>query len=259
MSAQCVQVGPDCIEEGFLKKPIITWTDNGNATVTSVLTETRSVGIGAVPDPTGFESVVTEYPNTQASGEQLIVPRLQPFTLEARAKLQNGLTLTRWIPEFTTPPPEDPIPPVTEKHPGDPHRVPPEGGSRVPDPEPEPKDPPPDPDPGPGDKPPRKPDCPDDYFADCPVEIRYIWDTNEALSVFEVDEAGLDRVDRAILESIVHKFGGGPVGLSTLAIAVAEEEQTVEDAYEPFLIQMGFLQRTPRGRVATASAIGRTG
>jgi Holliday junction DNA helicase RuvB len=78
--------------------------------------------------------------------------------------------------------------------------------------------------------------------------------SQEALSVFEVDEAGLDRVDRAILESIVHKFGGGPVGLSTLAIAVAEEEQTVEDAYEPFLIQMGFLQRTPRGRVATASA-----
>ena len=76
----------------------------------------------------------------------------------------------------------------------------------------------------------------------------------EALVVFEVDDAGLDRVDRAILESIVHKFGGGPVGLSTLAIAVSEEEQTVEDAYEPFLIQTGFLQRTPRGRVATALA-----
>ena len=75
-----------------------------------------------------------------------------------------------------------------------------------------------------------------------------------ALAVFEVDEAGLDRVDRAILEAIVHKFGGGPVGLSTLAIAVSEEEQTVEDAYEPFLIQTGFLQRTPRGRVATALA-----
>jgi len=76
----------------------------------------------------------------------------------------------------------------------------------------------------------------------------------EALQVFEVDEAGLDRVDRAILEAIVHKFGGGPVGLSTLAIAVSEEEQTVEDAYEPFLIQTGLLQRTPRGRMATATA-----
>ncbi len=76
----------------------------------------------------------------------------------------------------------------------------------------------------------------------------------EALRMFEVDEAGLDRVDRAILEAVTHKFAGGPVGLSTLAIAVSEEQQTVEDAYEPFLIQTGFLQRTPRGRVATALA-----
>ena len=76
----------------------------------------------------------------------------------------------------------------------------------------------------------------------------------QALQVFEVDEAGLDRVDRAILESVILKFAGGPVGLSTLAIAVSEEQQTVEDAYEPFLIQTGFLQRTPRGRVATALA-----
>jgi len=76
----------------------------------------------------------------------------------------------------------------------------------------------------------------------------------KALQVFEVDEAGLDRVDRAILEAVVHKFGGGPVGLSTLAIAVSEEPQTVEDAYEPFLLQMGFLHRTPRGRVATRLA-----
>ena len=76
----------------------------------------------------------------------------------------------------------------------------------------------------------------------------------QALEVFEVDAAGLDRVDRAILEAVIHKFGGGPVGLSTLAIAVSEEPQTVEDAYEPFLLQMGFLQRTPRGRVATRLA-----
>ena len=75
-----------------------------------------------------------------------------------------------------------------------------------------------------------------------------------ALEVFEVDHAGLDKVDRAILEAVVEKFGGGPVGLSTLAIAVSEEPETVEDAYEPFLLQQGFLQRTPRGRVATARA-----
>ena len=75
-----------------------------------------------------------------------------------------------------------------------------------------------------------------------------------ALEVFEVDEAGLDRVDRAILESVVHKFDGGPVGLSTLAIAVSEEPETVEDAYEPYLLQIGFLQRTPRGRIATTRA-----
>jgi Holliday junction DNA helicase RuvB len=75
-----------------------------------------------------------------------------------------------------------------------------------------------------------------------------------ALEVFEVDEAGLDSVDRAILEAVIHKFGGGPVGLSTLAIAVSEEQETVEDAYEPYLLQIGFLQRTPRGRTATALA-----
>jgi len=75
-----------------------------------------------------------------------------------------------------------------------------------------------------------------------------------ALEVFEVDGAGLDKVDRAILEAIIGKFGGGPVGLSTLAIAVGEEPETVEDAYEPYLLQEGFLQRTPRGRVATVRA-----
>jgi Holliday junction DNA helicase RuvB len=76
----------------------------------------------------------------------------------------------------------------------------------------------------------------------------------EALVVFEVDDRGLDRVDRAILRAVTEKFGGGPVGLSTLAIAVGEEPETVEDAYEPFLLQMGLLKRTPRGRVATPAA-----
>jgi len=75
-----------------------------------------------------------------------------------------------------------------------------------------------------------------------------------ALKTYEVDELGLDKVDRAILEAVVLKFGGGPVGLSTLAIAVGEEPETVEDAYEPFLLQIGLLQRTPRGRMATDMA-----
>jgi len=75
-----------------------------------------------------------------------------------------------------------------------------------------------------------------------------------ALEVFEVDDRGLDKVDRYILEAIIDKFGGGPVGLSTLAIAVGEEAETVEDAYEPFLLQEGLIQRTPRGRVATSNA-----
>jgi holliday junction DNA helicase RuvB len=74
------------------------------------------------------------------------------------------------------------------------------------------------------------------------------------LEVFDVDELGLDRLDLAILSSIVEKFGGGPVGLSTLAAAVGEETDTVEDVYEPYLLQLGFLQRTPRGRVATDRA-----
>ena len=81
----------------------------------------------------------------------------------------------------------------------------------------------------------------------------------QALEVFEVDTKGLDKVDRAILAAIVSKFGGGPVGLSTLSIAVGEEPETVEDAYEPFLLQEGYLQRTPRGRVATERAYAHLG
>ncbi len=76
----------------------------------------------------------------------------------------------------------------------------------------------------------------------------------DGLAVFEVDEEGLDRLDHAILRSLVEKFGGGPVGLSTLAAAVGEETDTVEDVVEPFLLQLGFLKRTPRGRVATEHA-----
>ena len=73
----------------------------------------------------------------------------------------------------------------------------------------------------------------------------------DALTLFEVDERGLDKVDLAILTTIVEKFRGGPVGLSTLAAAVGEESDTIEDVYEPYLMQLGFLKRTPRGRVAT--------
>ena len=76
----------------------------------------------------------------------------------------------------------------------------------------------------------------------------------EALRVFGVDDMGLDKVDRAILDALCNKFDGGPVGLATLAIAVGEQPETVEDVYEPFLIQQGLLSRTPRGRVAMDAA-----
>jgi Holliday junction DNA helicase RuvB len=81
----------------------------------------------------------------------------------------------------------------------------------------------------------------------------------DALEVFEVDHFGLDKVDRSILEAIIAKFDGGPVGLSTLAIAVGEDPETVEDAYEPYLILEGFIQRTPRGRIATERGYGHLG
>ena len=74
------------------------------------------------------------------------------------------------------------------------------------------------------------------------------------LKTFEVDDAGLDRVDRAILSAVIEKFGGGPVGLTTLAVVVGEEPESIEDAYEPFLLQRGFIKRTPRGRTATDAA-----
>lgn len=74
------------------------------------------------------------------------------------------------------------------------------------------------------------------------------------LTLFGIDELGLDKIDRAILDALCNRFGGGPVGLSTLAISVAEPAETVEDVYEPFLIQQGLLMRTPRGRVPTPAA-----
>ena len=82
---------------------------------------------------------------------------------------------------------------------------------------------------------------------------------DEALRMLEVDEAGLDRADRAILTTIAEKFGGGPVGLSTLAAAVDEEGDTIEDVYEPYLLQQGLIKRTPRGRVVTERGFGHLG
>jgi Holliday junction DNA helicase RuvB len=76
----------------------------------------------------------------------------------------------------------------------------------------------------------------------------------EALALFEVDALGLDRVDRAILRCVCEQFGGGPVGLSTIAVSVGEEPDTIEDVYEPFLMRCGLIARTPRGRVATPAA-----
>jgi Holliday junction DNA helicase RuvB len=82
---------------------------------------------------------------------------------------------------------------------------------------------------------------------------------NAALARLNVDEFGLDDMDARILSTIVEKFGGGPVGLGTLAVAVGEDAGTLQDVYEPYLIQQGFLERTQRGRVATALAYRRFG
>ena len=80
-----------------------------------------------------------------------------------------------------------------------------------------------------------------------------------ALELFEVDPLGLDKLDLALLRALCERFGGGPVGLATLAVSVGEEPDTVEDVAEPFLLQLGFLQRTPRGRVATPAAFAHLG
>jgi holliday junction DNA helicase RuvB len=81
----------------------------------------------------------------------------------------------------------------------------------------------------------------------------------EALELLDVDRLGLDRLDREILRAICAKFGGGPVGLSTLAVAAGEEQDTIEDVYEPYLLQQGLIMRTPRGRVATPAAFSHLG
>ena len=78
--------------------------------------------------------------------------------------------------------------------------------------------------------------------------------TRAAVALLDVDDLGLDEIDRAVLRCVIEKFGGGPVGLDTIAASIGEESDTIMDVYEPFLLQLGFLQRTPRGRVATAGA-----
>jgi Holliday junction DNA helicase RuvB len=78
--------------------------------------------------------------------------------------------------------------------------------------------------------------------------------TGEALKMLEVDRLGLDKMDTMLLLTLIDKFSGGPVGVETLAAAIGEEKDTIEDVYEPFLIQAGLIQRTPRGRIATVLA-----
>ena len=77
---------------------------------------------------------------------------------------------------------------------------------------------------------------------------------DKALAMLDVDPAGFDVMDRKLLEAIIHRFDGGPVGLDNVAAAIGEERDTIEDVIEPYLIQQGYLQRTPRGRIATATA-----
>ena len=77
---------------------------------------------------------------------------------------------------------------------------------------------------------------------------------NATLDLYDVDAIGLDRLDRAVLDALVRRFRGGPVGLSTLAVTVGEEAETIESVVEPYLVRIGFMGRTPRGRVATPEA-----
>ncbi len=97
-------------------------------------------------------------------------------------------------------------------------------------------------------------------YAEVRADGRVSFETaRDALALFEVDELGLDKVDRAILAALCRTFAGRPVGLGTLAVAVGEAPETVEDVYEPFLLQCGLLERTPRGRVATPAAFDHLG
>ena len=77
---------------------------------------------------------------------------------------------------------------------------------------------------------------------------------NKTLQIMEIDDLGLDTIDRKIMMSIINKFGGGPVGLDTLAATISEDATTIEDVYEPYLLQLGFISRTPRGRIALEPA-----
>ena len=81
----------------------------------------------------------------------------------------------------------------------------------------------------------------------------------DALELYDVDELGLDRLDRVVLEALIVRFGGGPVGLGTLSVSVGEEPETIESVVEPFLVRQGFIQRTPRGRMATPGAYAHLG
>jgi Holliday junction DNA helicase RuvB len=83
--------------------------------------------------------------------------------------------------------------------------------------------------------------------------------SQQALQLLDVDDLGLDDLDRRVLDSIINKFGGGPVGLDTLAASISEEGDTIMDVVEPYLLQLGFLDRTPRGRVATRAAYAHLG
>ncbi len=83
--------------------------------------------------------------------------------------------------------------------------------------------------------------------------------TNDALNLLDIDSKGLDATDRNLLHTMITKFGGGPVGLDTLAAAIGEDSGTIEDVYEPYLVKCGFINRTPRGRVVTDLAYGHLG
>jgi Holliday junction DNA helicase RuvB len=80
-----------------------------------------------------------------------------------------------------------------------------------------------------------------------------------ALDLYDVDAIGLDRLDRAVLDALIRRFHGGPVGLNTLAVAVGEEAETIESVVEPYLVRIGFMGRTPRGRIATPEAYAHAG